>query len=196
MALGARRAVVAAAAAAVFRRRDGCRLRPPPSAASAAPPIASSAGTIGGGSLAARARQSSPSRRRRGFDRFEATAGTAEAGVDLVDEERRAEFAERGRAPAAGTLVLFDAETASRWGLCRLRPATLAVVGWFYAEGQFGAMPDAADFDAISGAALREKVKARMMPTVVEAKKTWSDPPVDEKEVDEARWKTKSTEGE
>ena len=34
-------------------------------------------------------------------------------------------------------------------------------------------------------AALREKVKARMMPTVVEAKKTWSDPPVDEKEVDE-----------
>ena len=27
-------------------------------------------------------------------------------------------------------------------------------------------------------------VKARM-PTVVEAKKTWSDPPVDEKEVDE-----------
>ena len=29
------------------------------------------------------------------------------------------------------------------------------------------------------------KVKARMMPTVVEAKKTWSDPPVDEKEVDE-----------
>ena len=38
---------------------------------------------------------------------------------------------------------------------------------------------------ACSAAALREKVKARMMPTVVEAKKTWSDPPVDEKEVDE-----------
>ena len=40
---------------------------------------------------------------------------------------------------------------------------------------------DAADFDAIS---LAQKVKARM-PTVIEAKKTWSDPPVDEKEVDE-----------
>ena len=38
-----------------------------------------------------------------------------------------------------------------------VKPGHLAVVGWFYAEGQFGAMPDAADFDAISsGAALRE----------------------------------------
>ena len=90
-------------------------------------------------------------------------------------------------APAAGTLVLFDAETVGHEMAPVVKPGHLAVVGWFYAEGQFGAMPDAADFDAISGgaAALREKVKARMMPTVVEAKKTWSDPPVDEKEVDE-----------
>ena len=87
-------------------------------------------------------------------------------------------------APAAGTLVLFDAETVGHEMAPVVKPGHLAVVGWFYAEGQFGAMPDAADFDAISGAALREKFKARM-PTVVEAKKTWSDPPVDEKEVDE-----------
>ena len=38
---------------------------------------------------------------------------------------------------------------------------------------------------AVAAISMREKVKARMMPTVVEAKKTWSDPPVDEKEVDE-----------
>ena len=88
-------------------------------------------------------------------------------------------------APAAGTLVLFDAETVGHEMAPVVKPGHLAVVGWFYAEGQFGAMPDAADFDQISGAALREKVKARMIPTVVEAKKTWSDPPVDEKEVDE-----------
>ena len=73
-------------------------------------------------------------------------------------------------------LVLFDAETVGHEMLPVAKPGHLAVVGWFYAEGQFGAMPDAADFD--------EKVKARM-PTVVEAKKTWSDPPVDEKEGDE-----------
>ena len=88
-------------------------------------------------------------------------------------------------APAAGNFVLFDAETVGHEMLPVVKPGHLAVVGVFYAVGQFGAMPDAADFDAISGAALREKVKARMMPTVVEAKKTWSDPPVDEKEVDE-----------
>lgn len=88
-------------------------------------------------------------------------------------------------APAAGTLVLFDAETVGHEMAPVVKPGHLAVVGWFYAEGQFGAMPDASDFDAISGgAALREKFKARM-PTVVEAKKTWSDPPVDENEVDE-----------
>ena len=85
-------------------------------------------------------------------------------------------------APAAGTLVLFDAETVGHEMAPVVKPGHLAVVGWFYAEGQFGAMPDASDFDQISG--LREKFKARM-PTVVEAKKTWSDPPVDEKEVDE-----------
>jgi len=50
-------------------------------------------------------------------------------------------------APAAGTLVLFDAETVGHEVLPVVKPGHLAVVGWFYAEGQFGAMPDAADFD-------------------------------------------------
>ena len=81
--------------------------------------------------------------------------------------------------------MLFDAETVGHEMAPVVKPGHLAVVGWFYAEGQFGAMPDAADFDAISGnPALLKKVKA-FRPTVVEAKKTWSDPPVDEKEVDE-----------